>query len=332
MYVSNITDEGYKDVENKCFDDEHIEKVVAAIKTNFDVFFDKFIASENNIVITNDEFYRLQEKFGISAVKKDDIKNKSVSFKRIIVKAIDEFEKNREKYLSILDLDCLEEYEDNPLSFKDRVLKNECPVIHSTLMNKTAKELDKYRLNFRQSNPQELLQVVTNLTSFGKEYIDNNSDHKIYDEIDNVDELGLLELDEDKYTVYSVIGGGIKSHLLYKLHPGLFPNRSRDAIWAMWFLTGKETFGCIMDSEFLMIDTVKYITQQNYFYPYGLFGYYAFEIYKLLKEKAELAKVYIDPEYRYVIVNEFLEFIAKIHDDEIKFLKSQIRDGGLGYA
>ena len=40
--------------------------------------------------------------------------------------------------------------------------------------------------------------------------------------------------------------------------------------------------------------------------------------------------VYIDLDYRYVIVDAFLEYVADVHDKEISFLKSQIRDGGIG--
>ena len=120
--------------------------------------------------------------------------------------------------------------------------------------------------------------------------------------------------------------------MLYKVHPSLFPNRSRSAIWALWYLTDKESFGCKTDSEFLMIDLDKNIVQQNYFYPYQLFAFYAFEIYKLLRGKAKELNVDIDPDYRYVIVDAFLEYIAMEHDEEIAFLKSQIRDGGMGYA
>lgn len=120
--------------------------------------------------------------------------------------------------------------------------------------------------------------------------------------------------------------------MLYKVHPAIFPNRNRSAIWALWYLTNKETFGCKTDSEFLMIDFSKNIVQQNYFYPYQLFAFYAFEIYKMLRDKATEYNAYIDTDYRYVIVDAFLEFIAMEHDDEIAFLKSQIRDGGMGYA
>ncbi len=329
----NIVKENeYTDIEEVCFDNRHIAKVEAAIKKNFDKYFDLFIQSENNMVLGKDGIAKLQKKFGVSAIKTNIKSNKAMIFKSIILAAIKEFNKNREKYEAIMDLEVLEEYEDNPNSFKDRVLAHECPIINSTLMNKQAKELDNYRINYKLASPNDLLRVVRNLTEFSNEYYEDLSDYEDYDGISSIAELGLSDLDEDGYTLYGVIGGGIKSHLLYKIHPSLFPNRSRNAIWALWYLTNKDTFGCVMDSEFLMIDIKKSTTQQNYFYPYGLFAYYALVIYLLIKAKAEEMKVDFDEDYRYVLVDAFLEFIAENHDDEIKFLKQQIRDGGMGFV
>ena len=42
--------------------------------------------------------------------------------------------------------------------------------------------------------------------------------------------------------------------------------------------------------------------------------------------------VFIDPDYRYVIVDAFLEYVADMHDEEITLLKQQIKDGGMGFA
>ena len=52
----------------------------------------------------------------------------------------------------------------------------------------------------------------------------------------------------------------------------------------------------------------------------------------MLRDKALEYNVKIDPDYRYVIVDAFLEYVSLEHNDEISILKSQIRDGGLGYA
>ena len=114
--------------------------------------------------------------------------------------------------------------------------------------------------------------------------------------------------------------------MLYKVNPMMFPYRSRNALWALWFLTDKNPFGCKMDSEFLMIDTKNFTMQQNYYYPYELFAFYAFEIYKMLRDKADEMKAYIDPNYRYVIVESFLNYVAGEHGAEIDFYLSQNKD------
>lgn len=320
-------------VEEICYDDAHVEKVINEIRKNFDGYFEQFIQTEAGAGVSDRAFKDLQKAFGTKAVTKSSMKNGSKAFKNIIAEAHKEFEKDRQKYLDIFDVDTLEEYQDDPAYFKSQVLKIECPIIHATLFNRYAKELDKYRGQFNIAVPQELLSVVTALCEFSEDYMKNVYDVDTYDDIDTIDDLSLSPLDQDeKYTVYGVIGGGIKSHMLFKVHPAAFPNRSRSALWAMWYLTGKKSFGCRMDSEFLMIDVDKLITQQNYFYPYDLFSFYALELSCLLKQKAESMNAYIDPEYRYVIVDVFLDFVAKQHQEETDLLKSQIHDGGLGYV
>ncbi len=318
-------------VEDICYEQEHVERVLAVIKKNFDQHFNRFLDSSGGKGVSLEGIQGLQKKFGIDVQKKKKNSDLTVNYKTIIRESIDEFEKDRGDYERIFRQSWLEDLDEDADVFKSKTLRNECPIIRKTLANKRAKELDKYRASFSLADADWLLRVVYNLCVFGDEY-QENYDSNTYEDAQIYQDLGLSLLDTDDYTAYGVIGGGIKTHMLYKVHPALFPNRSRSAIWALWYLTDKQTFGCKTDSEFLMIDLSKNIVQQNYFYPYQLFAYYAFEIYKMLRDKATEYSAYIDPDYRYVIVDAFFEFIAAEHDDEIAFLKSQIRDGGMGYA
>ena len=318
-------------VEDCCYDFNHVEEVIKEIRINFKQYFEKFVETDGGTLLTSKEFAELKKKFKISTSASSKSNYKS-NFKTLILEAYEDFEKDRQKYFELFDMENLEESEDDPAQFKAKTLKLECPIIHATLFNKRAKELEKYRRDFSLSDPDELLSVITNLSEFAREYIEGIYAEENYDEIDCYEDMCLGELDTEDYTVYGVIGGGIKSHMLYKVQPSTFPNRSRSAIWAFWFLTDKKSFGCEMDSEFIMIDLDKNIVQQNYFYPYELFAFYAYQIYLLLKEKAEECDIYINSEYRYVVVDRFLKFVADEHDEEISFLKSQIRDGGMGYV
>ena len=318
-------------IEKVCYEQGHIQKVIEVIKERFGYYFDDFIKSEAGNIISEEEAKKNANGIGVITSKNKKINNIPKKFKNIIIESIDDFEKDREKYKAIFNKEALGEYEDDPSLFKSTVLRNECPIIHSTLHNKRAKELDKYRHEFSISDANKLLEVVTNLCNYGEEYYNNFYVEDTYDQINNLEDLNMGDLDTDGYMVYGVIGGGIKSHMIYKVFPAIFSNRSRNALWAMWYLSNQLRFECKQDSEFLMIDIEKSITQQNYFYPYELFSIYTFHIYLLLKQKAIENGVYIDPEYRYVIVDSFLSFVASQHDEEITLLKINIKEGGYAY-
>ena len=304
------TDYEYRDVEPICYDYDHVDKVVETIRKNFEEYFERFIYTEAGNELTGEDFAKLREKFGGASCKNISGIDKVAKFKRIIIESIDKYEKDREAYKAIFDLELLEEYrdEDDADTFKSKILRNECPIIRKTLSNKKAKELGKYRAAFSHIDPYELLDVVINLCEFSDEY-SSEYDSKSYETYDCYEDLDLSLLDTDEYTAYGVIGGGIKTLMLYKINPAVFPSRSRNALWALWFLSGKEVFECITDSEFLMIDSHKNIVQQNYFYPYELFAYYAYSIYKMLEEKAKKLNVLIDPDYKYVIVDAVFEYL-----------------------
>lgn len=319
-------------IEEICYEDEHVNQVVEEIKANFSHYFNLYLETEDGQKISEKDFEELAKKFGCTKNgKSTKTIDKSKAYKSIVRQAISDFEKDRASYLEILDVEALEEHEEDPSNFKNSVLKNGCPIIRLTLQNKKAKELDKYRAEFKRADPNDLLVVVTNLTTFADDYFENFYNEETYDNMQELEEIGFEELDGDDYTVYGVIGGGIKSHLLYKRNPAIFPNRSREAIWAFWYLTNKKNFKCDQDSEFLMINLAKSTTQQNYFYPYELFSFYAFNIFKLLKEEAQKLGVFLDNEYRYVFVNSYLSFVAKLHSEEINFLKSEFTEDSYGY-
>lgn len=321
-----------RSVEAICYKKDHVDRVVNIIEKKFDSYFKDFIELEAGYTVSQETIKKLAKSLGVDGSKPKKNVDLTRKYKTIVIESVNDFERDRIKYETIFDEESLDEYEDDPPYFKSTILRNECPIIHATLHNKRAKELDKYRREFNIADAGELLIVVRNLFDFAMEYDEEFYGESTYDLVNDYEDLQLSDLDTDNYTVYGVIGGGIKSHMLYKVYPWLFPNRSRDALWALWYLSDKKPVDCKQDSEFLMIDIDKSITQQNYFYPYELFTFYAHQIYQLLNQKANELDVYLDPNYRYVYVDSFLSFISKQHDEEIIFLKQQIKDGGFGYA
>ncbi len=75
-----------------------------------------------------------------------------------------------------------------------------------------------------------------------------------------------------------------------------------------------------------MIDIEKNSTQQNYFYPYELFSFYALQIFLLIKNEAARLGVKLDQKYRFVYVDAFLTFIAEKNKNTIDYLSSQCKE------
>lgn len=325
MYYPNL-------IEEICYEEAHIQQVLAEIEANFSDYFEGYLKTEAGTRISWEMLQDISTEIGaIQMELEDKIIDDKGKYINIINENITNFERDRDSYLNIMASEALDEHKNDPSNFKNSILRNDCPIIRMTLQNKKAKELDKYRSSFSKSNPNDLLRVVANLTNFAIEFLNTVYDENNYDSITTLEELGFSFLDSEDYSVYGVIGGGIKSHFLYKFNPSVFPNRSRQALWALWYLTGKKTFGCSQDSEFLNINVEKSIIQQNYFYPYELFSFYAYNIYQLLGKEAKKLEVYIDEDYRYVIVDSFLTYIAQEYDEEINFLQSQAREDVYGY-
>ena len=144
------------DIEEICYEQEHIDKVWEEIKQSILVYFQQYIDTEGGHSIDENEVEKLAEKFGSSSKPKSKSKDSKKILERLLKEAINDFEKERNAYLDILNLEALEEYKHDVNSFKNTVLKNQIPIIRKTLQNKQAKELDKFRVAFNNAQPGHL--------------------------------------------------------------------------------------------------------------------------------------------------------------------------------
>lgn len=303
-----------RDIGERAYEEAHIEKVLSEIHKNFPKYFDSFSTKE----VVLDAF----ESPYIS-IKEQNNKPREVHLQNEFNNTIQYFESEQPDYQSFLDVETLEEYKIDPNGFK-RDFSTQVPIMNRCL-NSSAKEMQRYRIEFNKKHGRELLNVTYNITLFAANFIKSFDDSR-HEKITSLDELGLSTLLEDDYISYQVIGGGIKSHFLYFLYPHAFANRSQDALWALWYLTDKKTFGFEDDSEFLMIDVKQGTTQQNYHYPYDLFSLYALTIYRLLKKACGDLGITFNSKYRYIYLDTFLSFIAKSNILEIIDLKKSSQD------
>lgn len=309
------------DIEEICYEQDHIEQVWDEMKQSITIYFQQYIDTEGGHSIYDSEAEKLAEKFGSTSKPKNKVKDGKKILERLLKETIADFEKERQPYLDILDLESLEEYKHDVNSFKNTVLKNQIPIIRKTLQNKLAKELDKFRVAFNNAQPGHLFEVTSNIVKLANEWRNDWYDAREFEKIDACDDLGYYDLDAEGYTAYGVIGGGIKSHFIFKLFPEMYPSRSREAVWGLYYLSNKKKFGCKEDSQFLMINADEGTTQQNYFYPYGIFAFYALRIFNTLKELYAKNSISLPIEYRFVAVDGFLSFVSRSHQNEINVLK-----------
>jgi len=317
-----------RSVEEICYEEEHIDKILKEIRVNISHYFSKYVKTEAGRLITQEEVKKLSNLFGSS--EKPTSKNKDIEkvLKLIVDEAVIEYKSDEMIYKNILNLEALAEYELDVPSFKNKVLHDQIPIIRKTLRNRLAEKLDKYRKAFKNAQPGDLFQVVKNIIEQAEEWHSEWYDTIDFEKITTCEELGYHDLDDLGYP--SVIGGGIKSHFIYKLYPEMYPNRSREAIWSLYYLSDKKTFGCKEESEFLMIDKQKGITQQNYFYPYALFSFYALQIFLELK-KLNVYYISMESNYRFIAVDSFLSFVAWEHRQEIELLTENPNDADYEY-
>lgn len=278
--------------DDRLYEPEHIREVFTEMQKGFSAYFDGFAEDPQYL-------------------------------KDIFIQALKDFENERPKYFDLLDRDMLEEFEYDPSTFKG-TLRRECPIIRRCL-NSPAKVMDKYRARFNETTSDRMLEVVISISEFGTNFM-QSFDISRRMHIQSPEDLRVSELDSDPYTAYGMIGGGIRSHFLYNLYPQAFPNRSQNSIWAYYFLTGRKKFGYEDDSEFLMINPDGSGTQQNYFYPYDLFTFYATKLYIRLKAACLGIEYSLDEAYRYVYLNTFLNLVADLHQKDIVCLKPQYEE------
>lgn len=275
---------GSDQLEKAAFEPKHIEQVTSDLRRTFPAYF---------------ALYAPDRKALIDRIKR----------------VIKEFDKERPTYEKLFDPEVLEEYAYDPNSFKP-ALQSQCPIIRRCL-NSPAEVMDNYRRAFYATSGNKMLDVTTRIIEFGQRFAKTFNAAQ-YFAATTPEALGVAPLDGEEYTAFGMIGGGIRSHFLYQLYPHIFANRSQNAIWALYFLSERKAYDLKEGSEFLMVEETG--TQQNFFYPYDLFVFYCNQLYRELDRAATAAPCYLDPKYRYVYLNDFLDHVAELHRSDTTIL------------
>lgn len=208
----------------------------------------------------------------------------------------------------------MDEFEYDPGAFKTHTRK-QCPIIHRCLWSQ-AEEMRQYKRDFNRTTGRELLDTVRSIADFGISYAEDFDDEE-HENAATYSDLGLEPLKESQYYCPGVIGYGIQSSLLYGVDARNFAHRSQNAVWSLYFLSGRGDFGLTDGSEFLMVQPDYGTCEQNYFYPPKLFGFYALRVYLLLKSACDDLGMTFHNRYRYVYLSKFCDHVANTHRDDI---------------
>jgi hypothetical protein len=274
-----------KEIEKQVFDPNHIQQVLAEIEVNFPEYFRTFAHSP---------------------------------LKELIVHYIEEHTKEQEKYQKYLDLRGLDEFERNPNSFKSYT-RGSCPIIRRCLQARD-ETMKQYKKSFNLITGRQLLDGVRKIAEFGGAYNAGFKD-EIHEAATEPAHLGLDTLNENEYGCPGVIGYGVQSSLLYGLFPHAFAHRSQNAVWSLYFLSGRKNFDLQDYSEFLMVHKDQGTCEQNYFYPAQLFGFYALKVFLLLRSRYQEIGVSLHNHNRYIYLGAFCDHVADRHRDAISTYK-----------
>ncbi|MCB9423191.1 MAG: hypothetical protein H6667_25560 [Ardenticatenaceae bacterium] len=268
-------------IEHQVYDPSHRQQVLAEMTKNFPAYFETF------------------------SLKPLD---------QVFAEHIRKHAQEQDAYRDYMDRIALDEFDYDAAAFKGHT-KKRCPIIRRCLQANDEVMKD-YKISFNNVTGRQLLDTVSKLSDFAVAYVANFND-QVHEAASTPGDLGLNNLNESEYGCGGVIGYGIQSSLLYGVYPRNFAHRSQNAVWSLYFLSGRKDFGLLDGSEFLMAHPDLGTCEQNYFYPAELFAFYALHIYRLLKEASAKAGIHFHDHNRYIYLSAFCDHVGDRHRNDI---------------
>lgn len=201
--------------------------------------------------------------------------------------------------------------EDDLDAFKNYVFGEKLWTVRSSLHDMSNPELDRYRDSFDNATPREIYTCVKTILEKSREYVTD-----VFPKIDlrrilTIDELKLDYLNGEDVLLTGVIGLGIRSELLHRMYPQVFPIMTRRSLWGMFFFTDAGEF--VVDEN----RDGKSRTSHQWNYEYPRFCFYSNFLTLLMEQHMNKYGIKLNNELRYGYLNLMLVEYAKKHKSEI---------------
>lgn len=248
-------------------------------------------------------------------IKKDN-KKEIEALKKRLSEMEQEVIKYRDECISHFNESIMAAYEEDLSAFKDEIFANKLWTVHSALYDKSNPELDRYRDSFNNATASEIYEHVKAILIATRDYVKNVFPKIPIKTIRKIEDLKLDYLNDDDMTMSGVIGLGIRSELLHRLYPGIFPIMTRRTLWGMFFLTNQDEF--VVDEN----RDGKSRTSHQWNYEYDRLCFYNNFLMNIMESYLAKHKIKIKQELRFGYINLMLVEYAKKHSKEIDKLYS----------
>lgn len=234
----------------------------------------------------------------------------------IAKKWADQIEEYHNSFVKKFNPDKMEIYEEQLEDFKNNVFGKQLWTVKAALKTPDP-DLARYKKDFRNADPVEVFDTVNGILNAAHSYNENITPNINYAKISEVSELKMDFLNEESMFMNRVIGFGIRSEILHRYFPALFPIMTQPSLWAMYFI-------CENNYEFITIEKrvreSRMRVSHNWQYPYDRFSFIMNVIANELFNWFENYDIKLDPSLRFGYVNMFLSSISDFHKQDTKLL------------
>lgn len=219
-------------------------------------------------------------------------------------------------FSEVFNPDKMDLYEDYLEDFKNKVFAKDLWTVKAALKTPDP-DLARYKKDYRDANTQDIFNTVNGILNAAHSYSKEVSKHINYSAVAVVEDLQMAFLNEDTMFMNKVIGFGIRSEILHRYFPALFPIMTQPSLWAMYFI-------CESNNEFITIEKRtregKMRVSHNWQYPYDRFSFLMNVISNELYDWFRSYGVELETNLRFGYVNMFLSSISDLHKADTKML------------